>query len=146
MAGLVADQGREAVWRGVLGRFSSSGLSVRAFCRRERLTEASFYAWRRTIAQRDAERAGQASSRTMRALPRRTSACRPPPAFLPAVVTSESSRDSGMTAHSAVTLELAGGRVLRLSDTMSVERLVELVCALEARRSEAAGSERRSGR
>lgn len=137
MAGLGRDESREAIWRGVLGRFSGSGLSVRAFCRRERLNEASFYAWRRTIAQRDAERAGQARSRPTR---------RQPPAFLPAVVTSESSRDSGRTAHCAVTLELAGGRVLRLPDTMSAERIVELVLALEAKRSEPAGSERRAGR
>ena len=73
MAGLGRDESREVVWRRVLGRFSGSGLSVRAFCRRERLTEASFYAWRRTIAQRDAERAGQARSRPTR---RQPPACR----------------------------------------------------------------------
>jgi hypothetical protein len=82
----------------------------------------------------------------MRALPRLTSARRPPPAFLCAVVTSESRRDSGMTAHSAVTLELAGGHLLRLSDTMSVERIAELICALEAKHSEPACIERRSER
>ena len=33
----------------------SPGLTVRAFCQQERLSEASFYAWRRTILDRNAE-------------------------------------------------------------------------------------------
>jgi hypothetical protein len=34
-------------------------LSVRAFCQRERLTESGFYAWRRTIGERDDVRSRQ---------------------------------------------------------------------------------------
>ena len=36
----------EARWRALLSRFSDSGLSVRAFCRREALSAASLYRWR----------------------------------------------------------------------------------------------------
>lgn len=46
---------KEAFWRDVLDRHRSSGLSVRRFCLRERVAEASFYAWRREILRRDAE-------------------------------------------------------------------------------------------
>jgi hypothetical protein len=47
-------------------------------------------------------------------------------------------RVSRHTAHetepeASITIELAGGRVLRLPDSMNTERLAELVHALEAR-------------
>jgi len=32
-----------------------SGLSVRAFCEQQDLSQPSFYAWRRTLAERDAQ-------------------------------------------------------------------------------------------
>lgn len=44
----------EAIWRDRVTRWKASGLNVRAFCRREGLSEPSFYSWRRTIAERDA--------------------------------------------------------------------------------------------
>jgi hypothetical protein len=34
-----------------------SGLSIRAWCKQQGVKEASFYAWRRTLAQRDVNRA-----------------------------------------------------------------------------------------
>lgn len=46
---------RERVWREVLDRQRQSGLSVRGFCRREVVSEASFYAWRRELLRRDQE-------------------------------------------------------------------------------------------
>jgi hypothetical protein len=36
-------------WGEILRRQSDSGLSVAAFCRRSRLSQASFYAWRRKV-------------------------------------------------------------------------------------------------
>jgi hypothetical protein len=108
------DPQREAYWRGVLKRFSASGLSVRTFCRRERLTESAFFAWRRTIAERD----GQT---------RPSVVLRKAPAFVPAVVTS------GPPRGDSISIELAGGRVLRLPQAIPVERLAALVRALEAR-------------
>ncbi len=56
MANYLRDPGRERFWRGVLRRQARSELGVRAFCRDAGLSEPSFYAWRRTIRQRDAER------------------------------------------------------------------------------------------
>ena len=47
MANKMRDVAKERFWRGVLKKFAAGGLSVRAFCRQERLSEPSFYAWRR---------------------------------------------------------------------------------------------------
>ena len=53
MANRIRDARREASWRAALRRQVTGGLSVREFCRREKLAESNFYAWRRTIARRD---------------------------------------------------------------------------------------------
>lgn len=109
MANHQRDAAKQQRWREVIRRQAESGLTVRAFCRQERLTESAFFAWRRTIRQRDTE------------------ATPPPqPAFLPIVV-DENSRREG-----AITIELAGGRVLRLPEATPTPRLVELLQALEA--------------
>jgi len=44
---------KEAFWRLVFEEHQASGLSVRAFCKQEALSEASFYAWRKELAKRD---------------------------------------------------------------------------------------------
>lgn len=45
-----ADPSRAAQWRQRLGRFESSSLSVARFCQRERISVASFYYWRKKLA------------------------------------------------------------------------------------------------
>lgn len=134
MANRVRDLAKERFWRGALKRCAASGLNVRTFCRRERLSEASFYAWRRTIAERAGEkhRTVQAIGQTRQPqqVSRRASlprvGCQPPPSFLPVIV---SSRESNGVA---ITIELAGGRLLRLPETICAARFSELVAALEA--------------
>jgi hypothetical protein len=117
MANRGRDAERESFWRGVLASHAASGLSVAAFCQREKLGQPSFYAWRRTIAQRDSQR------------PKPTRPRRPAREFLPVRVTDLPARDS------SITIELAGGQVLRLSEATPAVRVAELVRALqEARR------------
>lgn len=106
MAKSQRDVAKEAYWREVLKQFSTSGLSVREFCKREQLTESAFYAWRRTIGERD-------DTRT------------PGPAFVPAVVTKE--------AASSIAIELAGGCVLRFSGADATAQLADLIIALQSR-------------
>jgi hypothetical protein len=48
---------KERFWRRIVRQWRKSGLSVRAFCAERRLSEPSFYSWRRTIAERDAQAA-----------------------------------------------------------------------------------------
>lgn len=108
MAKSQRDAAKESFWRETLKRFSASSLSVREFCKREQLTESAFYAWRRTIGDRDDAR---------------TSA----PAFVPAVVTKEAPPES------SIAIELASGYVLRFSGPMATEQVAELVIALQSR-------------
>jgi hypothetical protein len=47
------DRAKERFWRRMLGQWRRSGQSIRGFCRQQGLHEPLFYAWRRTLAQRD---------------------------------------------------------------------------------------------
>ena len=108
MATSQRDMAKEAYWREVLKQFSASGLSVREFCKREQITESAFYAWRRTIGERnDARTSG--------------------PAFVPAVVTKEAASES------TIAIELAGGCVLRFSGANATEQLADLIMAMQSR-------------
>ena len=95
------DLERERVWRGVVDRQRLSGLSVREFCRRELVSEASFYAWRRELLRRDGEASsGRRPDRqpAIRPIANRSSAARMAPptttagtaAFLPVLMESNS--------------------------------------------------------
>lgn len=44
---------KQSQWRDLVGRQAKSGLSVRQFCEQERISQPSFYAWRRRL--REAE-------------------------------------------------------------------------------------------
>lgn len=120
MANKQRDGAKEAFWRDAVKRQAAGGQSVRAFCRQHGLAESNFYAWRRTIGQRDAE---PAKSGRRNGKVNRTKAG---PTFVPAVVTGDALRDAG------IVLELAGGRRLRLPESTPPERLAAIVHALEA--------------
>ena len=107
---------REAFWRAELARQAASGLSVRRFCQERGLSEPSFYAWRRTLQERD-----QAAV----------------PAFLPVVVAPQASASPtservAFPSRERITIELRGGRVVHLPESMATERIVALLRGLEA--------------
>jgi hypothetical protein len=113
------DSNREAFWRGVLAKFRDSGLTIRNFCQQAKVTEASFYAWRRTIQERDAE------------AKRRTSPRQQHPTFVPLLVRD----DQTDGANTGITIEFGNGpraRVLRLPATIAADRLVDLIRAVES--------------
>lgn len=56
--------GAEAVWRERLARFTSGNLAVAEFCRREGVSNASFYQWRKRLKQHD--RQSRSEDRTNR--------------------------------------------------------------------------------
>jgi hypothetical protein len=108
MAKKIHNSSRETFWRQILANFRESGLSVREFCRHQKLHESAFYFWRRTIQNRGPKRC-----------------TRKQPAFVPLVL-------GDVHAAASITLELRGGRSLRLSESFPVDRLATLVHALEA--------------
>jgi transposase-like protein len=110
MANTQRDSGRERFWRAAVARQAKSGLTVRAFCRQEKLRETAFYFWRRTVAERDAKRHAS-----------------PAPAFVPVVLS-----DRRVASQAEIAIELRGGRTLRLSDSIPPDRLAAIVRALEA--------------
>jgi hypothetical protein len=111
MANKRRDLAKERWWRDTFKRHAASRLSVRDFCGREKLAESAFYAWRRIVAERDGE----------------AKATRRASAFVPLTVIEQASRET------AIEIELAGGRKLRLPPTIAAERLAEVVQALEGR-------------
>jgi len=108
---------REARWRHVFRRHDSSGLSVRAFCRREKLHESAFYFWRRAVAERDAEAVGGAPATKAK------SAGAPEPEFLPVVLRRD-------VPTSGLSLELRSVHVVRFGASPP-ELIVAVIRALE---------------
>jgi hypothetical protein len=49
------DPAKEKYWRRLLRMWRRSGLTGRDFCAEHKLSEPSFYAWKREIARRDHE-------------------------------------------------------------------------------------------
>ncbi len=96
---------REAMWRRVVAGHSQSGMSIRAFCAKNRVKEPAFYWWRSELARRDATR--------------------PKGAFVPVVVKAPVAAGT-----EGISIELRGGRVLRLP-AMAMLQIVELVRAIE---------------
>lgn len=56
MARLKRSANKEEFWRLLVEEQQRCGLSIRAFCRRKAISEPSFYAWRKKLQKRDAER------------------------------------------------------------------------------------------
>lgn len=62
MARLKRSVNKEELWRLLVEEQRQCGLSIRAFCRRKAISEPSFYAWRKELQKRDAERTADGGS------------------------------------------------------------------------------------
>ena len=111
------DRGKERFWRRVLRQWRRSALSIREFCAAHGLAEPSFYAWRRTIAERDQEARRQPNRRRRRA-------ASAPPIFVPVRV----------AAAVALEVELGSGRVVRVPPGFDAATLRQLLAVLEEER------------
>ena len=108
------DRGKERFWRSVMRRWRRSGQTVRAFCGEQGLAEPCFYAWRRTIAERDGEWAD--------ATPSRGEQADELPTFVPLRV----------TAPAPAALELVVGvRVIRVAPGFDAATLRHLLAVVE---------------
>src|SRR4029077_19699274 len=105
---------KERIWRRMLKRWRPSKLTIRAFCVEHQLSEPSFNAWRRIIAQRDHEVATTVS---------------PAPAFLPVQVVPAAATPAPFE------VVLGNGRVLRLSGSFDPDVLRQLLAIVEEERS-----------
>lgn len=106
------DPRKEQHWRQLLHRWQHSGLSVAAFCRRHRLSLPSFYAWRRTLQQRDHQADALANPPTV--------------TFVPLHV-----RPDTHTGSAALELGLGNGRSLRIPVGCPLDLVRELLALLE---------------
>lgn len=108
------DRSKEKFWRQILRRFDASGQTVRAYCADHRLSEPSFYAWRRTLALREGPR-----PKVKRPRPA------PPPsaAFLPVRL--------AQALTSRIDIGLAGGHRIRLRGPVDRAALAAVVAVLE---------------
>jgi len=118
MANKRRDSGREIFWRAAIARQRASGLGVRAFCQQEKLSKSNFYAWRRTIKDRD----GEAKQRSGAVQATKNSV-----AFVPALITGEPPSEA------ALVIRLASGHKLRVPESVSPTWLGEVVRVLDPR-------------
>ena len=100
---------KERFWRRLVGQWRRSGLSIRDFCAEQGVSEANFYAWRRTIAQRDAAGAG----------------------FVPIHVVADEKPAAADARGSGLELLLGAGRVLRVGPGFDGPTLQRLLALLE---------------
>jgi hypothetical protein len=102
---------KEQFWRQVVRQWRNSGLTVREFCARRDLSEPSFYAWKRTIAERDAKAV----------------------AFVPVRVVPEETEPNASSVESGSGLELVlcTGRRLRIGPGFDGPTLQRLLALLE---------------
>jgi transposase len=107
------DPSKQRRWLELMRLWQRSQLTVCEFCARHRLSEASFYAWRRVLQQR-----GLLQARPSRQAPT-------PATFVKLTL------DAEPPALSAVELVLSGRRLLRLRPGFDPAMLLELVRLLE---------------
>lgn len=116
-------------WQMAIETFNASGLSVRQFCRKEGLSEASFYAWRKKLAGSDntANKFGKESTNNHTAKEAEsTETCNR---------NSQSSKDfiqvSLPQSSSAFELILVSGNKLRINSSADSKTLTSILTALK---------------
>jgi hypothetical protein len=110
------DPRKERFWRDMIRRWRRSGWTIRAFCAEHRLSEPSFYAWRRILAQRDQQATSAAAWTDGR--------YDDLPAFVPLGVTPDSTPP-------VLEIIVDSGRVVRVPPGFDVATLRNLLAVLE---------------
>jgi hypothetical protein len=121
------DPAKERFWRRTLKDWRRSRLSVREFCDWQTLSEASFYAWRRELAQRDRS----APARGAQTVNSPTSPSLSAAQFLPVQVVADAVLDSG--ASRCLEVQLPTGVQLRIPSGFDRRTLADVLAVLETR-------------
>lgn len=125
------DLEKAQLWRLRIDQQQRSGLNVREFCRREAVSEPSFYAWRRELTKRDAtdpQSANQAVAHSRTVIP--VEVVDPPQIHLPADLHA-----AQLAATSCVELVTPGGCLLRFTpdiEPASLRSLLEVIAGHES--------------
>ena len=127
----VRDDKKEAFWRGQIEKWQASGLSKRAFCLRENLSQSSFGAWCRELRIRDREFNSNANAAAL--LSKQDDRKASP--FVPLHILPDELRPSRIEppAESKIEVLLPGGCIIRLGRDSDFSLVKELVEALEAK-------------
>ena len=131
MATRKRDAAKASRWRRRIQAQADSGMSVAAWCRQQRVTETSFYWWRRELARRDTEASARTGARRRRTSAR--SKADPPPdaSFVPVQVIGE---DRSASA-GRIEIVLSDGTRVRLRGAVDRQALTDVLAALTAMRS-----------
>lgn len=113
------DKSRETFWRQTMEQHRQGGLSIREFCRREKLREPSFYSWRRELARRDAVRRSSTPGR------RKT-------VFLPVRLATEAP-PAPLNPSGRIEIELPGRRRVHVAPPVNRQALADVLAVLEGR-------------
>jgi hypothetical protein len=129
---------KEAFWRGAVARQRASGLTVRAFCERERLVETSFHFWRRELMRRDGEAIDGSAAKVADPSPARSAA-----ATLSSAVKASSASTAGASASGSAGTASSKSRAAaskRGSPTRFIELAIDDRPSASARRDDDRGA------
>jgi hypothetical protein len=126
------DGRREARWRSIVREHVRSGLGVREFCRRGKLTETAFYFWRGELQRRQVEgstwREGHLSGVALAKPEEQREAIEPPPK--PAFVAVRVDEQVASPAGGRMEIELPGGRRVHVAPPVDRQGLADVLAVL----------------
>ena len=131
--GVSRDLEKEFFWRGVIGEWAGSGLTVSGFCRREGISANNFFRWRRVLEERDREQAVESEGPSVVGF---GSGCSGADPFARVSVVAGGSRAS-LPANSDgpfIEVVLPGGDLVRVRPGFDSDTLARLLGLLTGRR------------
>jgi hypothetical protein len=132
--GRIGSKSKELVWRQRVREQRQSGISIREFCRKHKLTETAFYFWRRELERRGAADLDAVTGRAMARRRRRQRTT-----FLPVRIESEAAERTaaaGRTPHGTgrrIEIVLAGSRQVHVLPPVDRRALADVLAVLEGR-------------
>lgn len=106
---------KEDFWRLIIADQQASGLTARAFCKRDGISESLFYSWRSKIAARDSSPPREVATT---------------PQLIPVAVSSSGAHSPSLvhdTELEQVEIQTPGGFMLRVSDSIASSNLGRLL-------------------